>query len=272
MGRRKKHDHGGHHGGSWKVAYADFVTAMMAFFLLMWLLSMTSEQQKVGLSDYFKYFNLFDKGGASSIGLEPMKPFDQFTVVEGSMKTEDRPTTGDADPDAAAGIAKERIQELLAKSIEANLEDVREQILVDAIPEGVRIQLVDTDGYLLFPVGSSYLSAKTRDILRVITGVIRNVPAQVVIEGHTDSRPYPSQEFTNWELSADRANAARRIMVQDGLRAENLLRVTGNADRNPLIPDDLMDARNRRISILLFLREKRATSPFPDPIPYLIPH
>jgi len=273
MGHRRKHKHaGGHHGGSWKVAYADFVTAMMAFFLLLWLLNMTSDEQKAKLSHHFKYFSIFDKGKGAAVGVSKEDSASDFSVLgsDDNALKKDKPISS-AYEQSETDRVKQEVQQRLSSTIEVKLADVKAQILVDAIPEGIRIQMVDNEGYLLFPVGESSMTPKAKEILRVVTDAIRDVPANVVIEGHTDARPYPSEEFTNWELSADRANAARREMVQDGLKIESLMRVTGNADRNPLIPENPLDPRNRRISILLYIADKQAVAPIIKAIPSLMP-
>jgi chemotaxis protein MotB len=283
--RRKKggEDHGGSHG-SWKVAYADFVTAMMAFFLLMWLLNMSSQEQRVKLSYYFKYFSLFEKGGTSMLQLsdDAMQSIANIETGEGGKdgKEASGADTPPGEPikeaekeveveEVVVEVKKEDLQERLKKLIEMKLADVKSQVLVDLFEGGVRVQLMDNDGALMFPVGSVSLSPKAKEILKVITENIRGVAGKVAIEGHTDARPYPSQEYTNWELSTERASAARKEMDRDGLDVKRIIRITGYADTEPLIKEDPFDAKNRRISILIYsdISEKKIKEPSSHSIP-----
>ncbi len=240
----KKGGHGGHHGGSWKVAYADFVTAMMAFFLLMWLLNMTSAEKRAKLSYYFKTFSLFEKGGTSMVmdktGGAMGDSGTRFSVdseIEGSGK--------------AAGPSPEAIEEKIKTEVKSKLNDVQDQIMVDLFEGGVRIQLVDKEGQSLFPVGASEPSAKAKQILGVIAENIKTLGNKIAIEGHTDALNYSSSRYTNWELSTERASAARKELEKNGLDPDRLMMVAGYASTSPLIRDNPNDPRNRRISIIL---------------------
>ena len=293
---RRKHaeEHGGSHG-AWKVAYADFVTAMMAFFLLLWLLTMTSNEQRARVSAYFKYFSIFEKSGSSSLidlsksVMTPMtiseqgreaqskkdkksktnklnnKNIEQDTnnIIKKDTFPEKHNKT-DAPPEQQK---KEELQSRLKKIIEKELADVKSQVMVDGFKNCVRVQLIDEDGSMMFPTGSNTLTARAKEVLRVITNSIKDFSGPIAIEGHTDSRPYPSQVYTNWELSVDRASEARREMVACGLNVNQLVRVTGFADKKLINKEDPFDPRNRRISILLYKpKEKAAPVISPPPI------
>lgn len=238
---KKRAEEGGH-GGSWKVAYADFVTAMMAFFLLMWLISMVAPEKRVSLATYFKNFSIFEKNGpglmeksvaiANETGLESSVPID-FTK---SMKKE---------------LTREDLKEKLRSETEKQLADVKDQVLVEVFEGGVRIQLVDKDGRQIFPLGSAEPTQAARKIFDVIAGSIKDVPNKIAIEGHTDALIYSSGRYTNWELSTERASAARKELEANGLDPDRLTRVSGFAATEPLIKGNPNDPRNRRISIIL---------------------
>jgi chemotaxis protein MotB len=312
------------HGGAWKVAYADFVTAMMAFFLLLWLLNVTTDEQKKGVADYFSPASvsrslsgaggvmggrtiLEDGGKISSFGLPSI-------VIGPSAEKSDQPdqpqydqrypdarqpppaagTQGDRFPDPAeaaqrgagqqnqegtgggpeqvtdlqqidAQAARERVAQAEAENfheleaqirqaIQANpqLAELSKQIVFDNTPEGFRIQLVDEEQSSMFPSGSAGMSDKTRRLMQQVAQAVSKLPNKLAISGNTDAQPFRGQgAYSNWELSADRANAARRAMIEAGVPAERIRQVTGNADQDPLIKDNPLDARNRRIAILL---------------------
>jgi len=234
----KKNAGGGHHGGSWKVAYADFVTAMMAFFLLMWLLNMTSEEKRARLTQYFKYFSIYDQGGTS------------FMDKTSDILNE----SGESSQKALQVIRESNIQyieEELKKGIMGKLEDSKDQVVVDTVEGGVRIQMTDKEGSLMFETGSIKLTPKAKGILRVIGDNINKLPNKVSVEGHTDALPYAKSDYSNWELSTGRASTARRELEFNGLDAKRIDRVSGYADKDPLIKDNPQDPRNRRISIIL---------------------
>jgi chemotaxis protein MotB len=244
----KKGGHGGHHGGAWKIAYADLVTAMMAFFLLMWLLNNVSEEKKEQLSIYFKEFSVFDgpppsmtmgAGGKSSSDTERLVPI----MMEGTVGA------------YSEGKSQEEIlKEAMAKAIEEKLKEYKEELIVDTFDNGVRIQMLYGEGNPFFESASSELTGDARNVLKVIAETVRDMPNQVAVEGHTDAVPLggPGSRYTNWELSTDRASSARLILQEFGIDPKRMVRVAGYAATQPLIRENPEDPRNRRVSILLF--------------------
>lgn len=246
--RKKK---GGHeaHGGSWKVAYADFVTAMMAFFLLLWLLSMVSQEKRIAISDYFQNYNLFKEqtaGGGKTIlpektGVLPgQAPGTKATVTSSPIPSTERKRI-------TAGEMAERMKE----SINRKLRYLKDQVLVDTVEGGVRIQITDLEGSPMFALGSDVPTEKAIRILELVAENIRDVDNKIAIEGHTDAAPFTSGKITNWELSTSRASAARRVLEKNGIDPTRIARVVGYADQELLIKENPLDARNRRISIIL---------------------
>mgnify|MGYP001381347377 CR=1 FL=1 len=243
----KKAHHGGSHGGSWKVAYADFVTAMMAFFLLMWLVSMVSPDKKARVSNYFKYYNLFEKSGASIMDYEePVKI--QVADKNGQQNSGE---ASEYNTDKEGEGFQARFMESLRKEIAAKLADVQDQIIIHATENGVRVEVVDKDGSPMFPLGSSLMTDKGAKILEVIAQTLKLDNHSIAVEGHTDARVFASSNYSNWELSTARASAARLELERAGLPSYRLARVSGFASTQPLIANDPMDPRNRRISILV---------------------
>lgn len=245
--KKIKKSHGGAHGGSWKVAYADFVTAMMAFFLLLWLLSMVSEEKKAVMSDYFTRFNLFDKTGqsftmdSSKIGLIPGK---QSKDIEIFMRDPTNPEEEE--------LKKEALAKEVKKAVQEKLKEGKDQVLVDAFEGGVRIQIVDKDATPMFPLGSAVPNPRAKEILRVVAETLKNSSSKIAVEGHTDSTPFRGGgQITNWELSTGRASAARIELEKCGIPSSKIARVVGYADTELLIKDNPMDARNRRMSIIV---------------------
>ncbi len=288
----KKASHA-HHGGAWKVAYADFVTAMMAFFLLLWLLNATTEEQKSGLADYFSPAsvsnpssgsggvlggktisvegNRVSAGGPSEGGVtlplppearEPIENEGEGGEGEGGSKT-----AAEIDEENLARLLAEREQEQfeaaeeeLREAIESvpELEALQDSLLIEQTPEGLRIQLIDQEGVSMFASGSARPNDHLVQLIGLVTEVVTQLPNKVSISGHTDSVPYKTDTgYSNWELSSDRANATRRLMIAAGLAQERVANVQGRADTEPLLPEDTTDASNRRISIVL-LRENTA--------------
>ena len=272
--RIKKAAHA-HHGGSWKVAFADFATAMMAFFLLLWLMGATTEKQKGAISEYFN--NPSDIQGASVVPSPspingPGGASTSMINAGGGMELHRNPapeanpappTPGaqvDVTPEQAQAEAekldKERLESLLQdlkKAIDEreSLAQFKDQILLDVTPEGVRIQIIDHDRRSMFPLGSAVLETFSDKILREVASIVVTVPNHISISGHTDIRPYGKANYSNWELSADRANAARRSLIAGGLPAEKVGRVVGLASSvllDPTVPDSPI---NRRISIVV---------------------
>ena len=263
--KRIKKVAGGHHGGAWKIAYADFVTAMMAFFLLMWLLGSTAKGDLVGIAEYFKTPLKVAMAGGSGSG-------DSSSVIKGGgedlTRTAGQVKRGDSVPEkktydlqaAKAALAREegqRLQMLKARiesAIEVNpmLKKYQNQLLLDITSEGLRIQIVDEKNRPMFALAKAELQPYTKEILHIIGMVLNEVPNKIGISGHTDSTPYYSDAgYSNWELSADRANASRREMVLGGLQDDKVLRVVGLASAAHLDAKDPFNPVNRRISIIV---------------------
>ncbi|MFH0995928.1 MAG: flagellar motor protein MotB [Pseudomonadota bacterium] len=258
----RKKGHGGGHGGAWKVAYADFVTAMMAFFLLMWLLAMVSPEQKAGVSYYFKNFNVFDKGGLSFVETKIASSVNLIDTQatgkpELSLKMEEEEKKDLKSEEERAQKSAEALSEHLKKEIEAKLSDFKDQIVIDTFEGAVRVEILDKETGTMFPLGSAEISANGKRILKIISPAIITSGRKIAIEGHTDALVFAaSHKYSNWELSTERASAARREMERNGLPPEMLIRVTGYAATEPLIKSNLNDPRNRRISILMFYQYK----------------
>ncbi len=276
----KKGGHG-HHGGAWKVAYADFVTAMMAFFLLLWLLNVTTDEQRRGIADYFSPASLSrQSGGAGGVmGGTVIAP-------DGAMSSQSAPIgMPEAIPDTEsesemdAEVDEESFEEMLAKreeeqfaaaeeALRAAIDDVPElremakNLLIDRTPEGMRIQIVDQAGKSMFPLGRASMFDHTLQLLNLVADAIKDLPQQIAIKGHTDAAPFVSKNgYSNWELSTDRANASRRALVAAGLPAERIASVAGRADQEPLLVEKPFDAQNRRISIILLRDARRTKAP-----------
>jgi chemotaxis protein MotB len=263
--KRIKKVAGGHHGGAWKIAYADFVTAMMAFFLLMWLLGSTAKGDLVGISEYFKTPLKVAMQGGSGAG-------DSSSVIQGGGEDLTRRAgqvkKGDAPPAnktydlqaAKAALAREESARLSAlkgrieSAIEVNpmLKKYQNQLLLDITSEGLRIQIVDEKNRPMFAMARAELQPYTKEILHIIGMVLNEVPNRIGISGHTDSTPYGSDTgYSNWELSSDRANASRREMMLGGLADDKVLRVVGLASAANLDAKDPFNPINRRISIIV---------------------
>jgi len=275
--RKVKGGHGhGHHGGAWKVAYADFVTAMMAFFLLLWLLNVSTEEQLSGLADYFAptLVSTSDKSGAAQI-LSGSSLQNDGNLRSGSRTVLEVPPRPDPDTQGAQTPTKEQIlnylraqdeqrfqaaEARLRKAIRerSELKSALDNVIIDRTPEGLRIQLVDREGQPLFRSGSAGLPDHTRRIVGAVAEAIREMPNHVSISGHTDSVPFAGggEDYTNWELSSDRANASRRVLLAGGLARPRIARVVGKAAREPLLPEQPRAAQNRRIAITLLYRDE----------------
>ena len=226
---KKKGGHGGHHGGAWKVAYADFVTAMMSLFIVLWLMG-SSEKVKKAVAGYFND----PKGTASLLG----------TTMSG---------------DGVAVTTKindnmQKLKEKLEEEIKARkeLEKLLKQIEMTITPEGLRIELIEDKNGTFYQLGSARLSDNGQELLALLAAELKTLPNNLLIEGHTDSTPYSSDNaYTNWELSADRANSARRLLQQDGVRDDQVTQVRGYADQLLRVKSNPYDPSNRRISILV---------------------
>jgi len=263
--KRIKKVAGGHHGGAWKIAYADFVTAMMAFFLLMWLLGSTAKGDLAGISEYFKTpLKVAMQGGSGSGDSSSVIQGggEDLTRRAGQVKKGDSPPANKAyDLQAAkAAVAREESARLSAlkgrieTAIEVNpmLKKYQNQLLLDITSEGLRIQIVDEKNRPMFNMARAELQPYTKEILHIIGMVLNEVPNKIGISGHTDSTPYGSDTgYSNWELSADRANASRREMMLGGLADDKVLRVVGLAAAANLDAKDPFNPINRRISIIV---------------------
>ncbi|HVG37667.1 MAG TPA: flagellar motor protein MotB [Pyrinomonadaceae bacterium] len=232
---KKVAGHGGHHGGAWKVAYADFVTAMMALFLVLWLVSQADTKLKQAIAQYFRSPGVFDtqRGG----------------ILEGPKQVSKEPTsmTSKEEEQALFSIAKMLKKEFATRP---EFSAVKDQVKIDVTAEGLRIQIVDKAERVSFASGSSTLTAEAKAVLAEIAHGICQLPNPIIIGGHTDRRNFgPGSTYTNWELSTDRANAARRELEANCVKPETVVRVVGHADTEPLIPADPYAPSNRRISI-----------------------
>ena len=256
---KKKGGHAAAHGGAWKVAYADLVTAMMAFFLLMWLLNSADKNTKAGIAGMFQDANFFN----SERGKEILANHGKGILAGGrGMSPGPDGEGGGPETDAEApGAAQEekKAMEATAEAIEKAfqqdelLQAFQDQISMDFTDEGLRIQIQDKAAQVLFDSGSATLKSYTLSILKEIAKELGKLPNRVVIGGHTDAAQYANKAYTNWELSSERANAARRVMesAAGGLRPGQVRRVTGYAETIPLEGKEPKDPQNRRISIIV---------------------
>ena len=326
--RREEVVEGGHHGGAWKVAYADFVTAMMAFFLLMWLLNATTAEQRSGIADYFSPTNSLatvksgfgapfgghtpnddgalssDRGyvtlmndktrpvfetedddsdtpaaaasvpngqpglntrtlrGAHQVGgpaeKQAPKPTDQLKPASAADSQGAKPQTDKQAQQRADAAQTERarfeeaaqqIREQVAK--DPGLAELARQLAIDVTPQGLRIQLLDEDKQPMFATGSSVLNDRARALLLKVAPILMKLPELLSITGHTDATPFHGGDRSNWELSAERANATRRLLADAGVPEAQVQTVSGEADRDPLLPADPLAAANRRIAIVV---------------------
>lgn len=225
---KKKGGHGGHHGGAWKVAYADFVTAMMALFIVLWLMN-SSKQVQEAVGGYFK-----DPTGTSKmVGTDMQGAGESF-----ALSREDMP----------------KLKEELQKAIRRidNFDKLKDQIEMTVTAEGLRIELLEAEPGTFFETGSPVPSANGRELLIALAGELGKLPNKISLEGHTDAKPFAKDTtYGNWELSADRANAARRLMQQNGVREDQVVQVRGYADQRLRKPNNPEDPSNRRISLIV---------------------
>ena len=265
--RVKKGDHG-HHGGAWKIAYADFMTAMMAFFLLMWLLGSTSKGDLQGIAAYFnsplKVAMNGGDGSGNSSSIIPGGGTDLARIhgqVKRSEADEVEQNRKNQRQQRAAQDAQ-RIKALRAKidamiSSNATLNEYKSQIRLDVTPDGLQIQIVDEQNRPMFDIGSAIVKPYMRDILREVGAALGGVENRISLAGHTDAAPYGMGEkgYSNWELSTDRANASRRELVAAGMPNDKLARVVGLAASDLLYPNEPRAAQNRRITITVLTHE-----------------
>ncbi|HUI60146.1 MAG TPA: flagellar motor protein MotB [Steroidobacteraceae bacterium] len=292
--KRKRRGGHGHHGGAWKVAYADFVTAMMAFFLVMWLVTTVNKEQRAAIFDYFKNPSmtpgkspkpapgLMGPGGASTSpinlhgGLDSIRPRVAPVKDIAGATAAPVPSRRDLDQDGTGAgqnqdlkqaleqqkaLEHKQLESLMAELRQAvdksqALQPFKDQLLLDITPEGVRIQIVDAQNRPMFDVGSAHLRDYTTAILRELAPYLGSVPNRLSLTGHTDIRPYPSTNgYTNWELSADRANAARRALTAAGLPDSKISRVVGLSSSVLFDKTDPQNPINRRISIVVMTKQ-----------------
>jgi chemotaxis protein MotB len=239
-----KRVHGGHHGGAWKVAYADFVTTMMALFIVLWIVGQGASVREA-IAKYFRDPGVFRQGGKTSLA----------PGGEGILPEDHAP--GDATPVSASEREERELREA-AREMRRLLEQtalasqMRDQVTIDVVAEGLRIELTERETGPFFRVGSSFVLDAMRSVLTALVPALQPLPNHITVEGHTDSRQYSSSlTYSNWELSADRANAARRVLEGAGLPPGRVDRIVGYADRLPIVREDPMDARNRRIAIIV---------------------
>ena len=280
----KKGGHDAHHGGAWKVAYADFVTAMMAFFLLMWLINTTSPEQKRGIADYFAPASVSEttSGSGGILGgtslsddgskaagskavieaLAPPAPPDSKDVGQSSSSQTGGPTAQqeaqEKAEDAAFASAAQSLRQAMQNMPE--LAELSKQILIDQTPEGLRIQLVDQEGRSMFKEGSAQPNDRAKVLLRAVAKVVNQLPNRISISGHTSASPEGSKPAADWSLSSARADASRGLLEGSGVSADRVYQVAGKASSDPLYPDDPMLPGNRRIAIVL-LREAPVLPP-----------
>lgn len=261
----------GRGGGTWKIAYADFVTALMAFFLLMWLVSVVPESELKGVAEYFKTpLVVAMTGGPNNkysqsviTGSEGENPMMKKGAVKQGMPP---PVEAKVEPqDALESLRRQELQrlQLLKRQLELvidadpQLSKFKNQLLIDLTSEGLRVQIVDEQNRPMFEKGSAVLQPYTAEILHAIGKILNEVPNKIGLSGHTDATPYQggSKGYSNWELSADRANASRRELIAGGMTDDKILRVVGLSDSALFNPNDPFDPNNRRISIIVMNRE-----------------
>ncbi len=281
----------GHHGGAWKVAYADFVTAMMAFFLLMWLINTTTPEQKRGIADYFAPASVSPNTsgtggllGGTDFGEDGVRGRGTSSVIERPITRQAEETSSarsdEAARDASGGAADLQEQALAAARARRDqaalhsaeqtlrqalqelpeLAELSKSIILDQTPEGLRIQLVDQEGRPMFAAGTAEPLDRAKILLRAVARIIGPLRNRVTIAGHTDAGQSQDTRFSAWRLSAERAQAALDILLETGLENDRVYQVTGKAGSEPLFPDDPYQAGNRRVSITL-MREAPVSPP-----------
>jgi len=259
--RIKKGGHG-HHGGAWKIAYADFVTAMMAFFLLMWLLGSASQGTLNGIAEYFKTPLKVAMSGGDGAG-------DATSLVKGggndltkkagqvnkSSREHERKVLEKKEQEQQEKKALDSLQQKIQSSVEQSqiLKDYKNQMKLEMTPEGLKIQIIDEQNRPMFDSGSSRMLPHTRVLLQQLAQQLNQLPNRISISGHTDATPFGNGQagYSNWELSADRANTARRELIAGGLQDDKVMRVVGVASANPLIKSNVFSPENRRITIVV---------------------
>jgi len=244
--------------GSWKVAYSDFMTSLLALFIVLWAAEQSPEV-RASIANYFRNPRVLEGRPAASL-----MPAGTGVVAVAHAGA---PTADPEDEETALQETAARIEAALDADLA--LRGLRDQVRIDLTPEGLRIQLVERDDQLFFEIGSAELKPAVVRLLRLVAGIVGALPNEVAVEGHTDRRQYARQgrAYSNWELSADRANSARRVLETSGLRERQIVRVVGLADHEPLVAEDPLDAQNRRVSIIVRHASARrsATAPASGP-------
>lgn len=250
--KKKVKGHGGHHGGAWKVAFADFMTAMMALFLVLWLVSQADMKLKQSIAAYFRSPGVFD--------------YMQGGILSQAKKVTNEPENLTSKDDEQTLFA---IAETLQKKFESRpeFEKIRDRVKIQITEEGLKIEIIDKAEEVSFPSGSAKLTAEAEAILVEIAQSICDLPNLINIGGHTDSRPFPSADnsYTNWELSADRANSARRVLEANCVKPQQIRRIIGYADTELMVPNDPYAPANRRISITVLRLAVPAADPADNP-------
>ncbi len=279
----KKGGHEGHHGGAWKVAYADFVTAMMAFFLLMWLINTTTPEQKRGIADYFapESVSRSESGTGALLGGTAASNEGQSGQGSLAVKTQLRPPSeqeqaeinskgrDNADASASSGTSSAQnaaLEQAAARLRQAmqdkpDLAELSKHVLIDETPEGIRIQLVDQDGRSMFEPGKAEPKPYAQRLLQEIAKTVSGLPNRISVAGHTDGATFEGPGgYSNWDLSSARANASLKVLLDTGMGQDHVAEVAGKAGSDPLYPDNPYASANRRISIVL-LREAPVLPP-----------
>ena len=271
----KKSHGGGHHASAWKIAYADFATAMMAFFLLLWLLAATTEEQKLGIANFFMPTPYIKNDMVGSSGFTGGQTPQETGQLEAPPMTHPDVVLGMSpnrlryDDEAQEDLTHEELRRQSERAEEAQLQrvtselqwaisqdpklaELSENLLVDRTPEGVRIQILDQDRRAMFPLGSAVMYPDAEALMAKVATIMTGTGRMVSVTGHTDAIPFQTgSQRDNWQLSSDRANASRRALIAAGLPESRIARVVGKADTEPLDPDHPDAAKNRRISIVL---------------------
>ena len=288
--KKRKVMAGGHHGGAWKVAYADFVTAMMAFFMVMWLVASVNKEQRAALFEYFNNPSMEEgkstkaapgqngPGGASTSAINLGGGLDAPRSSNGKENGLGEPTSAEEAKKIADEEEQKKLEELMKQLQEAieksqALAPFKDQLLLDISPDGLRLQIVDKQNRAMFDSGKAELKDYTVKILRELAPFLTRVPNMISISGHTDAKPFGSAVggYSNWELSTDRANAARRELVRGGYPEEKLSRVVGLASSALFVKDDPLSPINRRISIIAMTRKAAETALATDAPPMAAP-
>ncbi|MCX5811057.1 MAG: OmpA family protein [Proteobacteria bacterium] len=254
---KKKGHGGGHHGGAWKVAYADFVTAMMALFIVLWIVGQ-SNPVKSAISMYFTNPNVFTGGTGILTGQEgTSSKLDLSSKVEVAKKDN---TLIEMEKLSAQG---KKIEGIVSSN--PVFEKFKDKVQISVTKDGMKIELIEDSKGLFFDIGSAKVKPETIKLLKMIATEIGKLPNKVIIEGYTDARPYETHGYSNWELSADRANAARKLLEENGLRKDQVSEVRGYADRNLKQPDKPFDYANRRVNIVVAIPKNIENTSQPTP-------